>query len=180
MLRSRSQALTAPEGDRVADQAPRALEALRRLIRAMGLHSRRLAVRSHVTGPQLVCLAALAQEATLTATELARRVHLSPSTVVRILDRLEARALVSRERSAEDRRRVLVSATPAGRQLALLGPDSEQHPVWQALLELPAADRAELLRLLETLGDLVDRRLCGTAAVADPEATGLPAAESHE
>lgn len=180
MLRSRSQALPAPAGDRAAEQAPRALAALRRLIRALDLHSRQLAVRSHVTGPQLVCLAALAQETTLTATELARRVHLSPSTVVRILDRLEARALVSRQRSAEDRRRVLVSATPAGRELALLGPDSEQHPVRQALLDLPAEDRGELLRLLETLGDLVDRRLCGTVGAASPEAPGLPGAESHE
>jgi hypothetical protein len=75
---------------------------------------------------------------------------------------------------------VLVSATPAGRELALLGPDSEQHPVRQALLDLPAEDRGELLRLLETLGDLVDRRLCGTVGAASPEAPGLPGAESHE
>ncbi len=153
-------------GDRSPDPAPRALAVLRRLIRAMDRHSRRLAVRSHVTGPQLACLAPLADEPALTATELARRVHLSPSTVVRILDRLEARGLVRRERSSEDRRRVMVSATPGGRELALLAPDSERHPVRQALLDLPPGDRAELVRLLETLGDLVDDRLGGSAGPA--------------
>jgi len=163
-------------GDHPADLAPRAMAALRRLVRAMDLHSRQLAARSQVTGPQLVCLGRLAEAETLTATELARRVHLSPSTVVRILDRLEARGLVARQRSRVDRRRVLVSATPAGRRLTQRAPAAGQHPVHRALAELPPGDRAELVRLLETLGDLVDARLRGRA-VQRAAASG---ADPHE
>jgi len=130
----------------------RVLVASRRLIRAVDLYSRRLIARHQITGPQLLCLNQLAETSSeLTVGELAGLVHLSPSTVVRILDRLEARGLVRRERATGDRRRVIVTATDTGRQFSLLTPYSDQHPLRQALRQLDHRDREKLVALLETL-----------------------------
>ncbi len=129
----------------------RVLIAMRRMIRAIDLYSRRLIAQHQITGPQLLCLNQLAESGGLTVSELAGSVQLSPSTVVRILDRLEARALVRRERSAGDRRRVVVTATEAGRQFSLMTPYSDRHPLRQALQRIDLQDRKRLADLLDML-----------------------------
>src|SRR5690606_37826623 len=96
----------------------RILRAVRRITRSVALHSRQLAACSHITGPQLVCLRMVIQKGSMTATAISREVHVSPSTVVGILDRLEDKGLIARERGREDRRIVFITATEAGRQLA--------------------------------------------------------------
>ena len=79
-----------------SEQAPttrydlRVLQALRRIIRAVDLHSRKLLAQHRITGPQLVCLLAVEENQPVTGSAIARHVHLSPSTVIGILDRLEA------------------------------------------------------------------------------------------
>jgi len=49
-----------------------------------------------------------------TAGEIAREVNLSQATVTTILDRLEKKAYLTRERSNEDKRKVLICLTEAG------------------------------------------------------------------
>jgi MarR family transcriptional regulator, organic hydroperoxide resistance regulator len=70
-----------------------------------------------LTYPQVRALAALAEEAEMTAGELARSAELKPATVSALLDGLEERAIVRRTRSTEDRRVCLVSLTDTGREL---------------------------------------------------------------
>lgn len=82
------------------------LVALRRVIRAVDLHSRQL-VRSHgLTAPQALILKEIVSFGEIAVGEVAQRVSLSQATVTDILNRLEKRALVTRERSSADRRRV--------------------------------------------------------------------------
>jgi DNA-binding MarR family transcriptional regulator len=133
------------------DLERRILVAMRRMIRAIDLYSRRLVALHQITGPQLLCLNQLAESNGLTVGELAGEIHLSPSTVVRILDRLEIKGLVRRERSTGDRRRVIVSVTETGRQFSLLTPYSDRHPLRQALQELAIEDRRKLAELLDAL-----------------------------
>ena len=76
----------------------RILRALRRITRAVALHSRQLSACSHITGPQLVCLRTVIDKGPMTATAISREVHVSASTVVGILDRLEDKGLIVRER----------------------------------------------------------------------------------
>jgi DNA-binding MarR family transcriptional regulator len=69
--------------------------------------------------------------------------------ITRLLDRLEAKGLVRRERCPEDRRQVLCYATPGG--LELLGRidgamDSADD---KALGMLSDEDKAQLIRLLD-------------------------------
>src|SRR5690606_36389384 len=62
------------------------LQALRRIIRAVDIHSRELAVRYGITGPQLVCLATLCDDGAMTGAELSCRVFVSASTITGIID----------------------------------------------------------------------------------------------
>ncbi|MGE0606272.1 MAG: MarR family winged helix-turn-helix transcriptional regulator [Pirellulales bacterium] len=92
----------------------RVLAALRRIVHAIDLHSRRLLLECDVTSPQLVCLHMLAAEGPLNSRTLADLVHVNPSTLVGILDRLEAKNLVCRRRDQKDRRSVSVELTREG------------------------------------------------------------------
>lgn len=49
--------------------------------------------------------------------ELGRYLGIDPATMVAALDQLETRGAVARERSTEDKRRYVVSLTPAGEKL---------------------------------------------------------------
>jgi DNA-binding MarR family transcriptional regulator len=87
------------------------LIALRRVIRAVDLHSRQLE-RSHgLTAPQAMVLKTMILLGEAPVGAIAQRVSLSQATVTDILNRLEGRELVVRARSSQDRRRVMVSAT---------------------------------------------------------------------
>ena len=63
---------------------------------------------------------------------------LSQATVTGILDRLEARGLVTRTRSASDRRRVLLALTAAGHTAAARAPAALHGPLMGRLAALPA------------------------------------------
>lgn len=79
------------------------------------VHSR-VAASLEATGltlPQITAIKAIAHSGPLTVTALARGISATKSTVVGIVDRLEAQGLLERRRSAADRREVLVAFAPA-------------------------------------------------------------------
>ncbi|MBF0452386.1 MAG: winged helix-turn-helix transcriptional regulator [Candidatus Magnetomorum sp.] len=90
---------------------------LRRIIQSIDLHSRALVKRVGLTGPQLVVLKTLSQEGEVSVGELSKVVSLRQATVTGILERLNKRGLVSRRRSNQDRRRVLVLTTEKAERL---------------------------------------------------------------
>ncbi|MGH7760731.1 MAG: MarR family transcriptional regulator [Candidatus Dormibacteraceae bacterium] len=76
----------------------------------------RLWQEAQITLTQLSVLRALRQKAQ-TAGRLGHEVGLSPTSVTRLVDRLERRALVSRRRESEDRRCVEIHLEPEGERL---------------------------------------------------------------
>ncbi|OZI25037.1 MarR family winged helix-turn-helix transcriptional regulator [Bordetella genomosp. 7] len=135
----------------------RILRALRRITRSIALHSRQLAAVSHITAPQLMCLRTVIANGPLTATAISREIHVSPSTVVGILDRLEDKGLVRRERGREDRRIVFVTATDAGRELADKAPSPLQKHLADALNALPELEQATITLALERIVALMEQ-----------------------
>ncbi len=134
----------------------RILHALRQLSRILDINSRRLARERGVTSVQLFCLNTMVEDGTSTATSIAEKVHLSASTVVGILDRLEGKKFITRQRDADDRRVVRVSLTDEGRHVAVSTP----HPV-QDLLErkfngLTRAKANGIALSLESLVNMLD------------------------
>ncbi|MBU4611215.1 MarR family transcriptional regulator [Achromobacter sp. GG226] len=152
----------------------RILRALRRITRAIALHSKQLAACSHITAPQLVCLHTVIAGGPMTATAISREIHVSASTVVGILDRLEEKGLVRRERGREDRRTVFVSATEAGVKLANDAPSPLQKTLSEALNELPELERATITLSLERIVDLVERRAPSASQDAHPALLDVP------
>ena len=77
-----------------------------------------------------------------------RMVERTPG-ITRLLDRIEAKGLVTRERSPHDRRQVICHITPAGRDLVrrLDRPIAEMDEA--AMAALSAAEIDELIRLLD-------------------------------
>jgi len=145
----------------------RILQALRRIIRAVDIHSRRLSTQYQITGPQLACLLAIKEYCPLTNANLAKRVYLSPSTVVGIIDRLEEKQLVARQRDSKDRRQVYISITAAGRQLVDAAPSLLQDTLSSALVELPEIEQVSITLALEKLVDLMEARHIGAAPLLE-------------
>lgn len=128
--------------------------ALRRVIRAVDLHSRTL-VQSHgLTGPQALILKALRINP-VAVSELAGRISLSVATVTDILNRLEQRGLITRVRDEQDRRRVLVGTTPAGLELLKSAPPLLQERFVQHLNTLQDWEQTMLLASLQRLAAMM-------------------------
>jgi len=129
---------------------------LRRIMRAVDVHSHRLLTEHKITSPQLLCLRTLVDDGPLTAGALAKLVHLSPSTVVGIVDRLEQKSLAGRERSQVDRRQVLVYVTATGVDLVRSIPSPLQYRMAEGLAEMPDAELLTIGRSLEKLVALLE------------------------
>lgn len=143
----------------------RILQLLRRIIRAVDIHSHKLSSRYNITGPQLSCLVAIQAEGPLTSAQLAKKVYLSPSTLVGIIDRLEEKQLIQRQRDISDRRRVHISITKTGEKLVAASPSLLQETLATALKELPEIEQVSITLALEKLVDLMEARHIGAAPV---------------
>lgn len=138
--------------DEIGDQV---IVALRRVIRAVDLHSRTLVESHGLTGPQALILKAL-QNGSLPAGELATQVSLSQGTVTDILNRLEKRGLISRNRDTEDRRRVLVEATDAALTLLEQSPPLLQESFAERFSNLQDWEQTQLLASLQRIAAMMD------------------------
>lgn len=130
----------------------RVLHALRQVIRAVDLHSRQLLMQHKITGPQLIALLTVEKHEPVTASAIASYIHLSPSTVIGILDRLETKGLIRRDRDLKDRRLVWISLTEQGKVLASNAPSPLQDSLAEAIGKLP---KTELVMIVESLERIV-------------------------
>ncbi len=129
---------------------------MRRIIRAADIFSHRLASQHGVTVPQLICLTRIVEADGITIKKLSNEVFLSPSTVVGIIDRLETRKLVQRQRSGSDRRLVHLLPTDLGKQMAAQCPSPLQDALATALQSLPDDDQQSVAMALERLVSLME------------------------
>jgi DNA-binding MarR family transcriptional regulator len=125
------------------------LAALRRINRALDIHSRYLAHHHGLTVPQLVVLSELSRLGKVSAGRLATAISLSQATVTGIVDRLERKGFVRRERDRHDRRRVLVRITAPGRRLLSSPPPLLQESFVRQFTQLHDSDQAMVLASLE-------------------------------
>ena len=72
-----------------------------------------------LTGAQYAVLRNLVDATTATAADLSRILHYDNGSMTRLLDRLEEKGFLRRERGKEDRRVVYLRLTPSGRALLL-------------------------------------------------------------
>ena len=130
--------------------------ALRRLLRRYATDTARLEHGLGVTSAQFTCLQVIAERDRVTQIELAHWADVSPSTLVGHLDRLEGKGLVRRERDPEDRRRIHLHATDAGREAVRHAPVDMQQHVGRAVSHMQGPEQAALAAALAHLVDLLD------------------------
>lgn len=133
-------------------QVAEIIDNIRRVFQVVNEHSKRAEKETGITGPQLWAIKTIAEYAPIKGAELARRMYLHPTTVVGILDRLEARGLVLKTRSTVDRRIVEVELTEQGRALVANAPEVAQGMLVKGLEPLP--DQT-LQRISDGLEELV-------------------------
>lgn len=144
--KKRSAALRRPAADR-----SRSLAHLRHLVDTLHRSARAVERRTGVTNAQLFLLQRLAEEGPLTVNALAERARTDQSTVSTVVNRLVAGRLATKLRSTADRRRVLVTVTPAGRRLVRNAP---APPLARLVLGLEQLAPAEAQALARGLGAL--------------------------
>lgn len=149
-----------PAGDPAHPAQPhpsiRILHSIRRITRAVDLYSKKLVLEFGITAPQLMVLDEIVAKGAMMVRSVASEIHLSASTLVGIVDRLEAKGLARRERTAPDRRKVLIAATEAGRSLVARAPSALQGTLAEALQHLSAEEQIMIARSLEKVVDLME------------------------
>lgn len=155
----------------------RVLQSLRRIIRAVEIHSKKLVHSHKITGPQLGCLTAIKENGPLTTTKLAQAVYLSPSTIVGIVDRLEEKNLVTRQRSSKDRRKVQIHLTGTGEQLLDKAPSALQDKLADALKSLPELEQVSITLALEKIVDLMEADKIEASPVLETGSLSAPSVD---
>jgi len=138
---------------RVSDEV---LISLRKLIRAIDLHSRYLAKHFGLTGPQLIALSELSESEEMSPGELAASISLGQATVTGITDRLEKRGLLTKWKSDTDRRRMVLRVTDDGRRLLDQAPPPLQESFVIQFDTLKDWEQSMILSSLQRLVQMVD------------------------
>lgn len=158
----------------VPQRCDEVLIALRRLIRAIDLHSRKL-VRSHgLTAPQALVLKEVVENREVSVGEVAQQVSLSQATVTDILNRLEKRGFVTRSRSTIDRRRVMVRPTEEADRAIASSPPLLQEDFARRFSELAEWEQTLLLASLQRMAALMDANQLDAAPVLTGGAVTAP------
>jgi DNA-binding MarR family transcriptional regulator len=132
------------------------LVSLRRVIRAIDLHSKRLEKETGLTGPQLMVMQEVVQHDNIMVKLIAENINLSPATVTSILDRLEKRGLVLRERSTTDKRKVGLHVTQQGLDILESAPKPLQEHFINRFEALEQWEQTQMLSTMQRIASMMD------------------------
>ena len=132
------------------------LVALRRITRAIDLHSKRLQKDTGLTTSQLLVMKAIAKLGSPSPSAIAREIVLSQATVTSLLDRLEKQDLIQRSKSEDDKRVVRVDLTDRGNEKIADAPELLQSGFLKEYRTLPDWQRNMLVASLQHIAFLMD------------------------
>jgi DNA-binding MarR family transcriptional regulator len=124
------------------------MQSLRRIFKTIQDYSQEVSDKFGVTGPQLWALKTIAQDGSLPLGELSKTMYLHPSTISGVIDRLEGKGYVVRDRDTGDRRVVNVQLTLKGKRLVSRAPNPIQGKmVYQSVQRLVEIMEAQNLKV---------------------------------
>ncbi|HWF54598.1 MAG TPA: MarR family transcriptional regulator [Solirubrobacteraceae bacterium] len=140
-----------------------AFDAFTRAVRrARGARGSQPRSPSHgLTLSQYALLETLAEADVARVAQLAEEAGITASTATRILDALERRGIVARQRDEDDRRAVAVTLTPQGRDLLVGQQQWVSDRKRRFVQELSDEQRAVLPELMHALAALIDELAAG-------------------
>ncbi|KTD35108.1 transcriptional regulator, MarR family [Legionella nautarum] len=132
-------------------QAKKIILALRKIMQHMDNHSRRLNKCYGLTIPQLICLYEIYEKGVMTLSLLSKSVHLSMSTLVGVIDRLEVKGFVQRMRDIKDRRIIFIDITDKGTEFVCSSPYLLHNRLNDNLQDLSEIEQINLANSVDTL-----------------------------
>ena len=150
--------LLQPFGPNVTEvnQEDQVLISLRQIIRATDLYSRQLSKQVGLTAPQLLILQAIRAVGAVSISSLAKEVSLSQATVTTIIDRLEARGLVARHRSTEDKRIVHATLSQEGEKMVEQAPRPLQDVFSNRFAALADWEKSLIVAALQRVASMMN------------------------
>ncbi|MDP3158201.1 MAG: MarR family transcriptional regulator [Archangium sp.] len=150
--------MTAPdEQDVRLDDTLAFLQVIWRLDHELQTVSKRMQSELGLTGLQRLVLRLVGKNPGISAGHLARTLHLHPSTLTGVLDRLEGQKLLRRTVDKEDRRRALFRITAAGSTLLSRRGGTVEHAVTRLLAQEPEGRIATVRVVLDELVSILGR-----------------------
>lgn len=150
-MKSRTKSLTVTR----AQYDKRIILALRQVMQQMDLHSRRIDKSHGITVPQLMCLYEIHEHGAMTLSVLSQRVHLSTSTLVGVIDRLEEKQFVRRNRNMQDRRAIFIDITPVGQTFVRTAPQLLHNRLRERLATLSEDEQIIIANSLDLLAKML-------------------------
>ncbi len=118
--------------------------------------SKRMEGQLGITGPQRLVLKIVSQFPGVSAGDLARIVHLHPSTITGIVQRLVDKGLLQRRRDRADTRRVHLHARPQARRFMRRSAGPVEAAVARALRQVPDAHLRRARLVLRAIADALE------------------------
>jgi len=143
------------------------LVSLRRVIRATDLHSKHLSKTTGLTAPQILLLYSIRDKGQVTIGELASDVSLSQATVTTILDRLEKKGFIYRERSSTDKRKVHAFLTETGTEVLKDAPTPLQDHFAKQFNDLQEWEQTMIISSLQRIAQMMDAQHIDASPVLD-------------
>lgn len=132
------------------------LISLRRIMRAVDLHSRKLEKEFHLTGPQLYIINEVTKHDSISIGQLAHNASLSNATVTNIVQRLEGRGYIKRIRSSDDKRKVFVEITSLAKEVLTHTPSLLQESFVERMEKIKPWEQTMLLSSLQRIAEMMD------------------------
>lgn len=129
---------------------------LRQISHALDKQSKFIQEKYHITIPQLICLWEIYNSGPITLGDLTERNFLNKSTVTGIVDRLEKRNFVKRNRISKDRRQIHVEATAEGIGFLKSAPEPLHKNFSEKFKALKQEERKELIDAINRIVELMD------------------------
>ena len=151
---------TATDADPAA--LPEVLQFMRllwELVHTLNRASKRMSQELGVTGPQRLALRVVGLFPGISAGQLAHILHIHPSTLTGVLQRLIDQRLVERSAAAGDRRRAQLCLTSKGAKIDQLSSGTVEAAVNSVLRRSSARDRRAAPRLVTALSTQLGRQL---------------------
>ncbi|QEQ95360.1 MarR family winged helix-turn-helix transcriptional regulator [Neptunomonas concharum] len=149
------------------EKSDEALILLRQIIRATDMQEKEISRSTGLTLPQLMVMQTLRNNSPITSGELAKEISLTQATVTSILDRLEKKGLVARERGVDDKRKVWLHLTNDGWELMKGAPTTQQSLFTRRFDDMQNWEQSMVVSALERVAFMLDAQHLDAAPVLD-------------
>jgi DNA-binding MarR family transcriptional regulator len=132
------------------------LRVLWALDHALNARSKKMGATIGLTGPQRTVLRLVSLTPGISSGQLAELLHLHPSTLTGVLERLVRRGLLERKRDPFDARRALLRVTAAGQRILLHRKGTVEEVVRLALRKESKASVRTAMEVLQRITSALD------------------------